>query len=93
LSNASAAVRNSLLRPARYPRANFKTLFLLLLALKPLLTRIFEYPPVSEIDHQRFLSVGEQQFDLPDIRFFDDLTLSQRSFPLGGFFCQYVIGM
>ena len=93
LSNASAAVRNSLLRPARYPLANFRTLFLLLLALKPLLIRIVTYPPISEIDHQWVLSIGEQQFDLPDISFFDDLTLPQGSFPFGRFFCQYMTGM
>jgi hypothetical protein len=86
-------VRNSLLRPARYPLANFRTLFLLLLALKPLLTRIANYPPVSEIGLQWVLSIGEQQFYLPDIGFLDDLALPQRPFPLGRFFGQYVTCM
>jgi len=39
------------------------------------------------------LSIGEQQFNFPDIRFFNELALPQRSFPLGRFFCQYVTGM
>jgi len=55
--------------------------------------RIVKYPPINEIDHQWVLSIGEQQFDLPDISFFDDLTLPQGSFPFGRFFCQYMTGM
>src|SRR5210317_362289 len=71
LSTASAAVRNNLLRPPRNPLANFKTFFLRLLALKPLLTRInFLLNPYSNP-----LSIGKQQFKCFHIGFVNDLTL------------------
>ena len=59
LSTASAAVRNNLLRPPRYPLANFKTFFLRLLALKPLLTRINFLLNL----YPNPLSIWEQQFN------------------------------